>query len=150
MCKVIKVNKVVDPFKTIAGPFKTKKAAQVRKAEECPKGSGQSTEQFGRRQEQGDHARPRHQQREEARQQHLRQQQTPHQQQEQVEPARRQPLQREGAQKQHIKQQQAPQQQQQQTEKIKGKVQEKIEGVKSSEEKGKEKTKQPIPSEKKN
>jgi len=53
------------------------------------------------------------------------------------------------AQQQQLKQKQAPQQHQQ-AEKIKGKVQEKIGGVKSSEEKVKEKIKEPIPSDKKN
>ncbi len=70
--------------------------------------------------------------------------------QEQAEPMRRQHQQREESQPQHLKQQQAPQQQQQ-TEKMKGKAPaEKIEGAKSSEEKVKEKTKEPIPSDKKN
>jgi len=70
--------------------------------------------------------------------------------QEQAEPMRRQHQQREESQPQHLKQQQAPQQQQQ-TEKLKGKAPaEKIEGAKSSEEKVKEKTKEPIPSDKKN
>ena len=57
---------------------------------------------------------------------------------EQSEPMRRQHQQREEP------------QQQQQTEKSKGKTQEKIEGAKPSEEKVKEKTKEPIPSDKKN
>jgi hypothetical protein len=43
-----------------------------------------------------------------------------------------------------------PHQQQQQTEKMKGKAQEKIEGAKPLEGKVKEKTKEPIPSDKKN
>ena len=68
----------------------------------------------------------------------------------QAEPMRRQHQQREESQPQHLKQQQAPQQQQQ-TEKMKGKAPaEKVEGAKSSEEKVKEKTKEPIPSDKKN
>ena len=70
--------------------------------------------------------------------------------QEQAEPMRRQHQQREESQPQHLKQQQAPQQQQQ-TEKMKGKAPaEKVEGAKSSEEKVKEKTKEPIPSDKRN
>ena len=68
---------------------------------------------------------------------------------EQVEPMRRQHQQREEPQQQHLKKQQEPQQQQQ-TEKSKGKTQEKIEGAKPSQEKVKEKTKEPIPSDKKN
>jgi hypothetical protein len=111
---------------TIAGPFKTMEEAEKRKAKDCPKGAGQGTEQL-------------------------------RQQQEQVEPMRRQHQQREEPQKQHLKQQQTPQQQhklapqqQQQTDKTKGKAQEKIEGAKPIEEKVKEKTKEPIPSDKKN
>ena len=68
---------------------------------------------------------------------------------EQSEPMRRQHQQREEPQQQQLKQEQQPQQQQQ-TEKSKGKTQEKIEGAKPSEEKVKEKTKEPIPSDKKN
>ena len=68
---------------------------------------------------------------------------------EQVEPMRRQHQQREKPQQQQLKKQQEPRQQQQ-TEKSKGKTQEKIEGAKPSEEKVKEKTKEPIPSDKKN
>ncbi len=63
--------------------------------------------------------------------------------QEQAEPMRRQHQQREESEPQHLKQQQ--------TEKMKGKAPaEKIEGAKSSVEKVKEKTKEPIPSDKKN
>ena len=105
MCRVIEAE-------TIAGPFKTMEEAEKRKAKDCPKGAGQTTEQL----------RPS---------------------QEQAEPMRRQHQQREETQQQHLKQQQAPQQQQQ-TEKMKGKAREKIEGAKPSEEKGKEKTKEPI------
>jgi len=49
-----------------------------------------------------------------------------------------------------LDQQQQTPHQQQQTEEMKGKAQEKIEGAKSSEEKVKEKTKEPIPSDQKN
>jgi hypothetical protein len=63
---------------------------------------------------------------------------------EQSEPMRRQHQQREEPQQQQLKQEQ-------QTEKSKGKTQEKIEGAKPSQEKVKEKTKEPIPeSDKKN
>lgn len=126
-CRVIEAE-------TIAGPFKTMEEAEKRKAKDCAKGGGQPTEQLRRQSEQGEHMRPQreqaepmrrqHEQREEPQQQ-LKQQQTPHQ------------------------QQQAPQQQQE-TEKVKGKVQEKTEGAKAPEEKVKEKTKEPIPSDKKN
>jgi len=69
---------------------------------------------------------------------------------EQSEPMRRQHQQREEPQQKQLKQEQQPQQQQQ-TEKSKGKTQEKIEGAKPSQEKVKEKTKEPIPeSDKKN
>ena len=68
---------------------------------------------------------------------------------EQSEPMRRQHQQREEPQQQQLKKQQEPQQQQQ-TEKSKGKTQEKIEGAKPSQEKVKEKTKEPIPSDNKN
>ncbi len=153
VCKVIEAE-------SVAGPFKTMRQAEKRKAKVCPRGAGQATEQLRHQQDQSEHVRPQqeqaepirrqHRQREERQQQHLKQQQTPQQQhQQQVEPARRQPLQREGAQQQHLKQPQAPQQDQQ-AEKIKGKVQEKIEGAKSPAEKGKEKAKEPIPSERKN
>ncbi len=128
VCRVIEAE-------TIAGPFKTMEQAEKRKAKDCPKGAGQSRDQLRPPQEQGEHMRPpqeqaepmrrQHQQREEPRQQ-LKQQQTPHQQ-EKLAP-----------------------QQQQQTEKMKGKAQEKLEGAKPSEEKVKEKTKEPIPSDKKN
>jgi membrane protein involved in colicin uptake len=70
--------------------------------------------------------------------------------QKQAEPMRRQHQQREEPQQQQrLKQKQTPQQQQQ-TEKMKGKAQEKIERAKPSEEKVKEKTTEPIPSDKKN
>ncbi len=120
-CRVIEAE-------TIAGPFKTMEEAEKRKAKDCPKGAGQATEQLRAPEEQGEHMRP---------------------QQEQIEPMRRQHLQREEPQKQHLKQQQTPQEQQQ-TEKMKGKAQDKIEGAKSPEEKVKEKSKEPIPSDKKN
>jgi TolA-binding protein len=104
----------------IAGPFKTMEEAEKRQAKDCPRGAGQAKEQLRSSQEQ-------------------------------AEPMRRQHQQREESQPQHLKQQQAPHQQQQQTEKMKGKAPaEKIEGAKSSEEKVKEKTKEPIPSDKKN
>jgi hypothetical protein len=117
-CRVIEAE-------TIAGPFKTMQEAEKRKARDCPKGAGQTTEQLRPPQEQAEPMRRQHQRREEPQQQHLKQEQTPHQ------------------------QQQAPSQQQQ-TEKMKGKAQEKSEGAKPSEEKVKEKTKEPIPSDKKN
>ena len=69
--------------------------------------------------------------------------------QEQAEPMRRQHQQTEEAEQQHLKQKQAPHQQLQ-PEKRKGKAQEKIEGAKSLGEKVKEKTKEPIPLDKKN
>ena len=122
MCKVIEAQ-------AISGPFKTMEQAEKRKAKDCPKGAGQATEQLRHQQEQGEHTRS---------------------QQEQVEPMRRQHQQREEPQPQHLKKQQEPQQQQQQTEKMKGKAQEKTEGAKPSEEKVKETTKEPIPSDKKN
>jgi membrane protein involved in colicin uptake len=135
MCRVIEAQKV-------AGPFKTMEEAEKRKAKDCPKGAGQTTDQLRTPQEQVEPVRRQHQQREEPRQQHLKQ--TP--QQEQQTPQQRQ-----------LKQQQTPQQQQklapkeqQQTEKIKGKAQEKIEGTKPTEEKVKEGNKEPIPSDKKN
>jgi hypothetical protein len=79
-------------------------------------------------------------------------------QQEQAEPMRRQHQQREESQKQQdLKQQQTPHQQQlqvppqeQQTENVKGKAQKNNEGAKSSGEKAQEKTKEPLPSDKKN
>ena len=123
MCRVIEAKTVEEPFKTIAGPLKTMKEAEKRKAEVCPKGAGQATEPLRYEQERGEHKRP---------------------QQEQAEPGRRQHQQRDEAQQQHLKQQQAPQQQQQ-TNKIKGKTQEKSEEAKPTEEKIKEKTKEPIP-----
>jgi hypothetical protein len=70
-------------------------------------------------------------------------------QQEQAEPMRRQHQQgEEPRRRQDLKQHQTPQQQQ--TEKMKGKAQENKEGAKPSEEKVQEKTKEPIPSDKKN
>jgi hypothetical protein len=120
-CRVIEAE-------TIAGPFKTIEEAEKRKAKDCPKGGGQATEQLRRQQEQGEHMRP---------------------QREQAEPMRRQHQRRDEPQQQQLKQQQAPQQQQE-TEKVKGKAQEKTEGAMAPEEKVKEKTKEPIPSDKKN
>jgi TolA-binding protein len=130
VCKVIEAE-------TIAGPFKTMEQAEKRKAKDCPKGAGQATEQLRHQQEQPEHMRPS---------------------QEQPEQMRRQHQQREEPQRQQLKKQQAPQQQQQklepqqqqQTEKMEGKAQGKTEGSKPSEEKVKEKTTEPIPSEKKN
>jgi hypothetical protein len=127
-CRVIEAG-------TIAGPFKTMEAAEKRKARDCPRGAGQATEQLRHPQEQGEHMRP---------------------QQEQGEPMRRQRQDRDKPQQQRLKEQQTPPQQQQvpqqqqETEKMKGKAQEKIEGAKPTEEKVKEKTKEPIPSDKKN
>lgn len=128
-CRVIEAE-------TIAGPFKTMEQAERGKAKDCRKGAGEAAEQLRHQPDQREHMRPqreqaepmrrRHQPGEEAEQQHLKQQQTPHQ------------------------QQKLSPEQQQQTEKMKGKAQEKIEGTKSSEEKVKEKTKEPIPSDKKN
>ncbi len=136
MCKVIEAETVPGPLKTIAGPFKTMKKAERIMAKECPKGAEPAPQQLRRHQEQGERMRL---------------------QQEQAEPMRRQHMQREELQqKQDMKKQQTPQQQlqapqqQQQTEKMKGKAPEKIEGNKSSGEKVKEKTKEPIPSDKKN
>jgi hypothetical protein len=111
---------------TVAGPFKTMEDAEKRKAKDCAKGAGQPTEQLRPPQEQAEPTRRQHRQREEPQQQPLKQQPTLHQQ-----------------------EQQAPQHQEQ-TEKMKGKAQEKMEGAKPSEEKVKEKTKEPIPSDKKN
>ncbi len=131
MCRVIEAE-------AIAGPFKTLEEAEKRQAKDCPKGAGQATERLRPSQEQAEPMRRQHQQREESQPQHLKQQQAPHQQEQQ------------DSQPQHLKQQQEPQQQQQ-TEKMKGKAPaEKIEGAKSSEGKVKEKTKEPIPSDKKN
>jgi hypothetical protein len=126
VCKVIEAKEKTPA--TIAGPFKTREEAEKRKAKDCPKGDGQRTDQLRTPQEQGEHKRP---------------------QQEQAEPVRRQHQQREDPQQQNLKQQQAPQQPKQ-TEEMKGKAQEKIEGAKPAEEKVKEKTKEPIPSDKKN
>ena len=128
ICKVIEAETVPGPLKTIAGPFKAIEKAEKRMAKECPKGAGPAPQQFRRHQEQGERMGI---------------------QQEQAEPMRRQHQQREESQKQQdLKKQQTPQQQQ--TEKMKGKAPEKIEGTKSSGEKVKEKTKEPIPSDKKN
>ncbi len=112
---------------TIAGPFKTKVEAEKRKAKDCPTGVGQTTDRLRPSQEQPEQMRRQHQQREEPQRQQLKKQQTPQQQQQKLAP-----------------------QQQQQTEKMKGKAQGKTEGSKPSEEKVKEKTTEPIPSEKKN
>ncbi|MDR3604727.1 MAG: hypothetical protein P4L38_08845 [Syntrophaceae bacterium] len=128
MCKVIEAETAPGPLKTIAGPFKTMKKAEKIMAKECPKGAGPAPQQLRRHQEQGERMRLQH---------------------EQAEPMRRQHMQREELQQQQdLKKQQTPQQQQ--TEKMKGKAPEKIEGTKSSGEKVKEKTKEPIPSDKKN
>ncbi len=124
VCKVIEAKEKTPA--TIAGPFETKKEAEKRKAEVCPKGAGQATDQLRPSQEQPEQMRRQHQRREEPQQQQLKKQQTPQQQ-----------------------QKLAPQQQQQ-TEKMKGKAQEKTEGSKPSEEKVKEKTNEPVPSDKKN
>ncbi len=128
MCRVIEAETVAEQFKTVAGPFKTMKEAERRKAKDCAKGGGQATEPLRYQQERGEHKRP---------------------QLEQAEPMRRQHQQRDEPQQQQLKKQQAPQQQQE-TEKVKGKAQEKTEGAKAPEEKVKEKTKEPIPSDKKN
>ena len=45
VCKVIEAE-TVGPLTTIAGPFKTMKEAEKRKAKDCPKGAGQATEQL--------------------------------------------------------------------------------------------------------
>ena len=47
VCRVIEAE-------TIAGPFKTMEEAEKRKAKDCPKGVGQTTEQFRHQQEQGE------------------------------------------------------------------------------------------------
>ncbi|MDQ1238340.1 MAG: hypothetical protein QG577_525 [Thermodesulfobacteriota bacterium] len=128
MCRVIEAD-------TVAGPFKTMEEAEKRKAKDCAKQGGQTTEQLRPSQERGEHMRPQTQQ---------------------SEPMRRQDQQREEHQQQELKQQRTPHQreqapqQQQQTEKMKGKAQEQSEGAKSPEEKVKEKIKDLIPSEKKN
>ena len=127
VCRVIEAKEKTPA--TIAGPFKTMEQAEKRKAKVCPKGAGQATEQLRPQREQVEPMRRQHQQREKPQQQQLKKQQEPQQKQ--------------------LKQEQQPQQQQQ-TEKSKGKTQEKIEGAKPSEEKVKEKTKEPIPSDKKN
>ena len=102
--------------------------AEKIKAKECPKGAGLAPQQLRHQQEQGE--RIRHQQ-------------------EQAEPMRRQHQQGEEPRRQQdLKQHQTPQQQQ--TEKMKGKAQENKEGAKPSGEKVQEKTKEPIPSDKKN
>ncbi|MFH1114254.1 MAG: hypothetical protein V1792_10060 [Pseudomonadota bacterium] len=137
MCQVIEVATVLEPFITIAGPFKTKAEAETRKAKDCQKGAGQATEPQRSPQQQAEPMPRQHQQRDEVQQQHLKQQQAPQQRREQAEPMPRQHQQREGA-------------QQQQPEKMKGKTQEKREGVKPSEKRSKEKAKEPIPSDKKN
>jgi len=137
ICKVIEAETVPGPLKTIAGPFKTMEKAGKRMGKECPKGAGPAPQQLRRHQEQGERMRI---------------------QQEQAEPMRRQHQQREESQKQQdLKQQQTPHQQQlqvppqeQQTENVKGKAQKNNEGAKSSGEKAQEKTKEPLPSDKKN
>jgi hypothetical protein len=123
ICKVIEVETVPLPLKTIAGPLKTMKEAEMIKAKECPKGTGPASQQLRPEKEQPEQIRRQHQEREESqKQQDLKQQQTPRQQ-----------------------QMQSPQQEQQ-SEKLKGKTQESNEGAKSSGEKVQEKTKEPIPS----
>jgi hypothetical protein len=143
LCRVIEAETVVEPFKKLAGPFKTMKEAEKRKAKECPKRPGQATEQLRPQQEQVERMRPQHEQREEPEQQHLNQKQTPHEQQQQA-------PQQQQTEKLHKQQQQSAPQHQEQTEKVKGKTQEKSEVAKPSEEKVKEKTKELIPSDKKN
>ena len=132
MCKVIEAETVPGPLTTIAGPFKTMKKAERIMAKECPKGAGPAPQQLRRHQEQGERMRLQH---------------------EQAEPMRRQHMQREELQQQQdLKKQQnnnCRRLSRQQTEKMKGKAPEKIEGTKSSGEKVKEKTKEPIPSDKK-
>ena len=125
VCKVIEAKEKTPA--TIAGPFQTKVEAEKRKAKDCPTGVGQTTDRLRPSQEQPEQMRRQHQQREEPQRQQLKKQQAPQQQQQKLEP-----------------------QQQQQTEKMKGKAQGKTEGSKPSEEKVKEKTTEPIPSEKKN
>jgi FtsZ-interacting cell division protein ZipA len=125
VCRVIEAKERTPA--TIAGPFKIKEEAEKRKAKDCPTGVGQTTDQLRAPQEQDEPMRRQHQRREEPQQQLLKKQQAPQQQQQKLAP-----------------------QQQQQTEKMKGKAQGKTEGSKPSEEKVKEKTTEPIPSEKKN
>ena len=127
MCKVIEAETVPGPLTTIAGPFKTMKKAERIMAKDCPKGTGPAPQHLRRHREQGERMRIQH---------------------EQAEPMRRQHMQREERQPQQDLKKQPTQQQQ--TEKMKGKAPEKIEGTKSSGEKVKEKTKEPIPSDKKN
>ncbi|MFA6224578.1 MAG: hypothetical protein WC647_19945 [Desulfomonilaceae bacterium] len=128
VCKVIETEKVPEPLKTIAGPLKTMEEAEKIKAKECPKGAGPAPQELRHQQEQRE--RIRHQQK-------------------QAEPTRRQHQQGEEPQRQQdLKQHQSPQQQQ--TETMKGKAQENKAGAKSSGEKIQEKTKEPIPSDKKN
>lgn len=125
VCRVIEAKEKTPA--TIAGPFKTKEEAEKRKAKDCPTGVGQTTDRLRPSQEQPEQMRRQHQQREEPQRQQLKKQQAPQQQQQKLAP-----------------------QQQQETEKMKGKAQGKTEGSKPSEEKVKEKTTEPIPSEKKN
>jgi TolA-binding protein len=135
VCRVIEAKEKTPA--TIAGPFKTKEEAEKRKAKDCRTGVGQTTDRLRPSQEQPDQMRRQHQQREEPQRQQLKKQQAPQQQQQKVAPQQQQ-------------QQKVAPQQQQQTEKMKGKPQGKTEGSKPSEEKVKEKTTEPIPSEKKN
>jgi len=135
MCKVIEAETVPGPLTTIAGPFKTMKKAERIMAKECPKGAGPAPQQLRRHQEQGERMRIQHEQAEPMRRQHMQREEL----------QQKQDLKKQPTQQQQL---QAPQQQQQ-TEKMKGKAPEKIEGNKSSGEKVKEKTKEPIPSDKK-
>jgi membrane protein involved in colicin uptake len=122
-CRVIEAE-------SVSGPFKTMAEAEKRKDKDCPKGTGQSTEQLHQQRDQAEPLRRQHPKREDAQQQQLKQHQKPEQ--------------------QLLKEKQTPHQQQEQTEKMRGKAQEKIDSAKPSEEKLKEKAKEPIPSDKKN
>lgn len=75
-CKVIETETVAEQFKTIAGPFKTKKEAKERKAKDCPKRSAQTTEKIRRQHEQAEGMRIKPDQQEEAQNKHLKQNQT--------------------------------------------------------------------------
>jgi hypothetical protein len=143
LCRVIEAETVLEPFKKIAGPFKTMKEAEKRKAKDCPKRPEQAVEQPRLQQDQVERMRRPHEQREGPQQEHLKQKQTPHEQQQQASPQQQ-------TEKLHKQQQQSAPQHQEQTEKVKGKTQEKSEGAKPSEQKAKEKTKEPIASDKKN
>jgi hypothetical protein len=46
ICKVIEAKTISAPLNSIAGPFKTKKSAEKRKAKDCPKTGGQVTNQM--------------------------------------------------------------------------------------------------------